>query len=652
MRFLVIVLTGFALSLYAAYPAYAALSHEQMEHAKSAFSFADDNNWNDALLHAKRANYPPLSKLITWQYSLSSNSKAGFDEITGFIDENRDWPEQKRLRIRAEQSLREYMVSDGEIIGWFTRYPPITGLGKLALARALSASGHPGKEQINSLIRDAWKMGDFEVKEEASILSQHNSLLQASDHIARTDRLLWDENIGAAKRMLELLDKPHQQLYEARIALIQDKKTAPLAVLQVDKNLKKDLGLQYDRMRYRARHNDDKGVRDILLQTPSEVPYPEKWWRLRDMAIRQAIDEKNYSMAQKLLANHAQIEGQGLADALWLHGWLHLDFLHNPKEAYAIFYRMYNLVKFPVSKARAAYWAARAAEQTNDKENAKNWYETASFWPITLYGQLAAYKHAGPAPLRLPPEPEVSGEAVSRFERSDLIQAIKLCVQMNEIEIANKMILSLVENETDDEHIILVAQLGTQIQKKFLSVRASKKALQRNIILAKTGYPTLKNKPSLAIPLELATAIVRQESEFDPNAKSSAGAVGMMQLLPSTAKEVAQKNDIAFSKERLYEPDYNMVLGSYYIGRLINAYDGSYIMAIAAYNAGPGNVRKWINQFGTPDGTVDGAINWIEKIPFSETRNYVLRVMENLQVYRHILSENGSSLRIEQDLTR
>jgi soluble lytic murein transglycosylase len=633
--------------------ALAGLSGDARMHAESAFSFADRGDWANARLHARQSGELALSKLIDWEYMMNADSGATFYDIVEFLTANPGWPEQKKLMMRAEMALREGNASDEDVLSLFAGREPATGYGRMALARALSRQASPPKDRIDQLVRDAWVGGDFEEPQENEILSSYRSLLTREDHFARASRLLWEEKTSPAKRMLPLLSDAQKKLVEARMALIADKKTAALTVLKVPAELKKDPGLIYDRMRYRARRDDKAGVREMLKAAPATVPYPEKWWRYRETQVRKAIDEGNIKLAQALLQHHGQVDGIERADAVWLSGWLELEFLNHPKKAYDIFYHMYDAVKYPPSRARAAYWAGRAAEESGDKDASANWYNTASSYPTTFYGQLAALKHHGKAPLRMPAPLSVGDSERSQFDGTELARAVQLCIETGNLQRAGKLVNLLVETAATKEQAALAAELGVRAGYPHLGVRGAKKALQNNTVLVDIGYPTPKTPHDIPIERALALAIMRQESEFDPQAKSSARAMGLMQLLPSTAKEMAKKLEMRYAINSLYDPEYNATLGSHYLSRLINGYDGSYIMAIAAYNAGPGNVRGWIKEFGTPGSALDGAVNWIEKIPFAETRNYVQRVMENLQVYRHIEAKGDTpKLQLEEDLTR
>jgi soluble lytic murein transglycosylase len=618
------------------------------DHARDAFAAAGHGDWKHAMQHADAADDSALAALMRWQYALDSDSGASFEDISKFIAMNPEWPEQKRLRVRAELSLREGDTGHADIIQWFATQPPVTGIGKVALARALTITGGAAEEKIKTLVREAWKDGDFDEVHEKDILNSFGKILSAEDHIARADRLLWEEKTGPAKRLLPLLSDARQRLINARIALINDKTLSIIAVARVPAELKNDPGLVYDRMQYRLRRDDDDGVREMLLKAPESPPYPEKWWRARELEVRTAIDEDDYAMAEKLLARRGDLAARESADATWLSGWLALEFQKKPQAAEDIFSRMYEAVRQPPSRARAAYWAGRAAEAAGDGDAAADWYAHAGDYPTTFYGQLGLLKSSGSSPLSLPATPNIDKAAAS-FDNNQVVQALRLCLKYGARDTANRLIGGLIEDGTPEE-AALAAKLAVDDGSSFLAVRAAKKALQKNIVLIESGYPRIDTPSGLAVEKPLVFAIARQESEFDPHAQSASGALGLIQLLPRTAKETAKKADIRFDKKRLFEPSYNLTLGSHYLSRLIESYDGSYVMAIAAYNAGPGNVRKWVRHIGTPKNDFTGAIDWIEKIPFSETRNYVQRVMENLQVYRRL--EGADKLQLAEDLVR
>lgn len=620
---------------------------------RSALEFAEEKNWQNATQHAQNSGNPALVKLIEWQRLLDPDSGATFDEITHFIENSPTWPEQKKLQLRAEQSLRDTNVGKERLAGWFAIYPPISGLGKWLYAETLPESK---KEDITRLLREAWVDGDYGESREQQFLERYGAKLRTQDHEARADRLLWDEKITAARRMLPLVNNHHQVLYSARMALISDNKQAPKLVEQVPASLRGDAGLLFDRLQWRARRKDTNGVRELLKEAPAHIPNPQRWWRMRELQVRKAVDEGKHSLALKLLQNHGQTEGSEYADATWLKGWVLLQFKGEFQQAYRQFYDLFGKVKSPVSKARAAYWAGRAALKANDKPAAENWFKQAAAFPTTFYGQLSLARLSGQAPLELPAMPAVSEAARTTFNNQLLVQATRLAIEENDNSIANTLFLQLIENANGREELALIAQMGHEEQKPQFSVRSAKRIMQqKGEVIYAHAYPLVKLPDDLGVEEALILAIARQESEFDPRAVSPSGAVGLAQLLPSTAAEVARKLDVPYTESRLYEAGYNLHLGSQYLGRMVRGFDGSYIAAMAAYNAGPGRVREWVGEIGMPPKSEEGAVDWIEKIPFAETRNYVMRVSENLQVYRHLLarqSRQAEGLRIVEDVTR
>lgn len=650
IRFIIACITLFFLCNSVAY----AMNADEAEHARNSFQLLQKKDWAGAVQQAKETNDDALQSLVLWEYLLDAQTGASFYEITNFIEKRQDWPEQHKLRIRAEMSLQDASLTPDEIVDWFAKDAPITGMGKIAVVKALLVNGKQPDKTSASLVREAWRDGDFDESQEKSLLASYGNLLLKSDDIARTDRLLWEEKNTQAIRMLPRVDDAHKKLYKARISLQAQRKDVAYTLSQVPKNLRNDIGLLYDRMIFRAKHGEDAGVREVLLAAPAKIPYPEKWWKYRDTQIRGAMADNNVKLASQLLANHGQEQGQsftkGFAEASWLRGRLLLKYQNRPKEAYKVFYKMFDEVKYPVSKARAAYWAAKSAQKSGDTKTAQIWLEKATAYPTSFYGQIAAFERSGLAPLHIPASPNASVDERTEFESRSVVRAIKICLEFNQPAIAEKLIGDLVENAENGKEAMLASELGTKAGKHYLSVRGAKKAMQNNMILIEAGYPTIDTPENLAVPRALALSITRQESEFDNFAKSSSGAMGLMQLLPSTARETAQKNGLGFDAEQLYEPAYNVTLGSLYLRHLVDVYDGRIPMAVAAYNAGAGNVHKWIQKFGNPNNT-DAMVDWIENIPFYETRNYVQRVMENLQIYRHIETEDGvEKLQIGADL--
>lgn len=567
----------------------AAPAQAENTHIQSALSFADRNDWENAIPHAKRSGEDDVIKLVSWLYLRDRNSGAHFSEISRFMDKNPEWPDQSTLQVRAEFTfLEENSQTSAELLKWFEKHKPITGIGKITYLATLKAQKKGSSSEYKTLAKLAWIKGDFNRAKEKEILVKYKKYLSSQDHIDRADRLLWDGQTTAASRMKRYVPSDYQRVIDARIALAKQSRHASSKLRHVSAKLKNTPGIIYDRIRYRSKRGDDKGVQQLLITAPKTTL-------------------KNFK-------------------------------------------KMFEFVTYPVSKARAAYWAGRAAEKLKEKNLAHDWYKEGAKHTTSFYGQLSVAKLSKTRELSFPSSPNMSSSHRRYFSRFAPAQAYKMALQYGKADIAITLGKAIIEEHKDNALIIQLIQAAAESSTPQVAVHASRKAMPNHVLLMEEAFPIHKTPKSKPIEPALTLAITRQESAFDPRAKSRANALGMMQLLSSTAKETARKAKIRYSKSRLYEPDYNMELGSLYLERMINSYDGSYVLAIASYNAGPGNVRKWIKRFGTPNNNSDSAINWIEKIPFTETRNYVQRVLENLQVYRAL--EKKNPVQIERDLRR
>ncbi len=603
-------------------------------HRQSAFLFAKRKIWNDAILHAKAAHNAVLVKYFTWEYLKDPQSGASFDSIVRFMEENPGWPDKATLEKRAEVALMSGNPSDTVLAEWFQKHPPQTNLVRLKMAK--------DEKELDAMIRHAWVMDNYDSTTEKAVLAKYHAVLRPVDHIRRVDRLLWEGNEDEAKRLLKFVSTDHQKLFQARMALADDKLSVPMALHRVPKSLRGDLGLLYERLKWHVRHNDRDGVRGSLASMPNEVPYPEKWWGMRERQVRAAIGEGNINLAERLLARHGQKrDTPGYKEAEWLKGWIVLKYRKAPQKAYAIFTALLEQTETPGSKARAAYWAARAAEKMVKTDPAR-WYGEASRYPTTFYGQLAFWelnkydqnRHGHPVKSNNLPTPEEK----QRFRQHELVQLVYALAAANESDAASKFIYYLAQNAQSGNEAIMAADLGREIHRIDFSVRAAKKILQRDIISLDNGWPVIAVPTNTAIDKALLLALSRQESEFYAGAVSPSGAYGLMQLLPATAKETARKNGLSYSSDDLFEPQYNMALGSIYMNMLVTKFSGSYVLAVASYNAGPGRVRQWLGEFGRPTADVRETVDWIEKIPTEETRNYVEHVFENMEVYRFLLA--------------
>ncbi len=568
------------------------------------------------------AHAGPAELFAQWQQLHDPDVNVGFVESYNFLRAHPGWPQETMLRMRIEgAALLEH--PDHAVMEKFCNdYPPISGRGMVACAQA----GIGTAEQRTSWIKQAWLQGDFSGSEE-EMMHKHYNFSHAEDE-ARVDRLLFDDRIVEARRMLPLLTPAQKLLAEARIALLTDARNAEAKVFQVPAALKSSPGLMFSRIQWRAHHGLDDGVVELLLAAPDDPPYADAWWPYRAAAMREALEDKRSADAMRILEKHGTLNAENGADALFLKGWVTMEFRGDPRTAYKDFYALYALVATPVSKARAAYWAGRAAQKNGNADIADGWFNKAALHPTTFYGQLAISELSPGTSLPLPDAPD-AGEVAD----DALAQTAFWLLDQNNREMADLFLAALAEHSDGAQAQALVEKLQRK-HDVHAGVKVAKAALRKHITLVEAGWPVVGIPPNNPVEPALALAIARQESEFDPMARSRADARGLMQLLPGTANHIAKHDGLDVDGRDLFNPEANLQLGSHYLGGLVNGWDGSYVLAIASYNAGPANVRKWVAQFGPPPRELNGAIDWVEKIPFFETRNYVQRVLENLQVYR------------------
>jgi soluble lytic murein transglycosylase len=601
-----------------------------------------------AQFEASKASDKDILKLVLWMQYQKQYSGNNYKEISDFVKANPSWPAIKRLNNNAEEALNN-LIPARTIISYFTDKQPVTGHGMIVLAEA-KVQQNGSTAEINKLLSQGWIQGDFTKEEESDILVKYGHRLRTEDHAARLDRLLWEDKIVQAKRLIGKIDNARQNLFLARIRLMEGKKGMEGPI---DSSLKDDPGLIYLKAKWYEDRDDYAHAYELLSRIRGTMPYQEKWWKLKNTLIRGFLKEKNYEAAYSLTGNHGNQPGtEDYSESEWLAGWISIEFLKNPQQAYGHFENLYNGVLFPVSKSRGAYWAARAAEQTGQAELSRKWYGIAAEHLTTFYGQLAYVKLNPKGNVNIP-DVAISNEIRNNvYKNNELLKLAYLLDSVGESKTAETFIIAAINSASSPAEMSVISEIGKNTKKIQLSVLAAKHALRKGVILSKAGWPIIENLPASDVEKPLVLGLIRQESSFDAGAKSPSNALGLMQLLPSTAKEVSKKAGLNYHVNRLGEPIYNITLGSQYLGQLINRFDGSYVLAIASYNAGASNARKWINTYGDPRQLTSplAVISWIESIPFSETRSYVQRVLENTEVYRNKL--NGSTFTLKNDLLR
>ncbi|MFN4164192.1 MAG: lytic transglycosylase domain-containing protein [Ferrovibrio sp.] len=621
----------------------ALLSAADREVGRKAMEEAKAGRFEAARRIAAAARDPLIPQLVRWLWLQNTNSGASFEEIASFIDSKPDWPAREALLRRAEEAMNG-STGDGRIIAWFDAHPPETGLGLLRLGEALLRLGR--EAEAFPVMRRAWVDGNLALRDEKALWAEFGPRFSNADNAARVDRLLWDGNIEAARRMLPRLDPDTRRLAETRIALTNNVAGAEKLVAGLPAHLRDDGGLNYDRLRWQRKRGMDDGVEALLYNAPDDLGRAEKWWVERHLRARKAMAEGRISEAYRLAAGHGLKSGSALAEAEWLAGWIALRLLQEPQAALKHFTKLQDSVRYPVSLSRAGYWLGRTHEALGDADRARRAYADAAQHSTTFYGQLAAHALDPNAPLDLPEATQPGSEAARHFERREVVRAARILVELDQEDRLRPFILRLVHTADTPEEHKLVAQLARNLRRVDLAVMASKRSARQNIILVRESFPLVEPMLHVREPeAALVLALSRQESEFNQFAISPAGARGLMQLMPATAQGVAKEIKAGYQPASLTnDAGYNVRLGTHYLNGLLQNWSNNYVLALAAYNAGEGRVRRWIRDWGDPRQPHVDVIDWIELIPFSETRNYVQRVLEGVQIYRALLGSQPTQL--------
>jgi soluble lytic murein transglycosylase len=629
----------------------AILSPQDKAVYESAFSLADGEQWPTAIREADAAKDPVLRDVILWQFMQQPNSGYSFDSIAGFVTTHPHWPYLDTLRLRAAQAISGQ--SSAKLVEWFTANPPFTGEGKLRYAEALQAQGKT--KQAIAMARDAWATEIFNSDDESRLLAAFGSHLSRQDHIDRLDRLLWEGHHVSARRMMNLVDAGQKALAEARIALQERKGAGNRMLNKVPAALVNTPGLVYDRITWRMRKDLYDTAGDLLKTVGVQHNQAERWWRVRQPLARYFLRQGHITTAYRFASQHGMSDGSSYVEAEWLAGWIALRSLNDAKSAQRHFANLEGKVFTPISLARAAYWQGRAAEALGQKDRAQAAYLTAAAQNTTFYGQLAAERLAPAKRPPLPSTPTVTAEDKKAFNSNDLVKVVRALSEIGQANEARRFLYRLTEDAPTEGQRVLAVALGAEIGHRELAVAMSRRAAMQGTQVMEWAYPTPKGfvSPTGRPETALVLSIIRQESNFNAQAVSHAGARGLMQLMPATARHLAKKWKISHNPDDLTSnPAHNIRLGSGYLEETIDRFNGSYIMAVAGYNAGPGRPARWAQDYGDPRRSVEEAIDWIEMIPFNETRNYVQRVMESVAIFRAQLGGKPIDYRLGQDLLR
>jgi soluble lytic murein transglycosylase len=622
------------------------LNQKDFEKAKETIKFIKARKWNSALKSAKKVKNSEFRNLITWMHLKTTQNSASFNDYKNFIEQHEDYPRINRIKYLAEKKIYLRNNSPTSIINWFDRHPPLGGIGKIKLAEAYLEQKKLDK--VEKLIKDGWVTADIPKNDLGYYRAKFKKFLTSEDHIKRADYLAWERKYWDLKRMLKYLPTDERALYNARQILMSNSYGVDNAISKVPNHLKTNTGLEYDRLRWRNRRGRLEGSLEILYKnsnrTEAQMIRPDKWWEQRKSVARALIYKKRYKTAYKISSEHALSAGPEFAEAEWLSGWIALTFLKSPEYAISHFQNFYNNVGYPISLARGAYWLGVTYKSLGDKDLSYKYFNDGAKFPMTYYGQLSFNEIKPGKNFELIDESKFNKDYEKDFRKNKLINHVILLAELDASQLSKDIIKYLATLNVEKGSEVLAAKLASEVERYDFAIQISKQASYEKRFYNKYNYPII-NTPKIinnkTMPnQEVVLAIIRQESEFDRRANSWAGARGMMQLMKYTAKVVAKQAKLPYSISRLTkDPEYNIKLGSYYFNSLMEDYNGVFPFAIAAYNAGPNRVKTWRRINGDPSKGQLSYVNWIELIRFKETRNYVQRVLENINVYKYMLSK-------------
>lgn len=600
----------------------------------------------------KAGGCPVSEKLVFWLGIIRDPDQFTPKELMTFLNSHSHWPHHEKLCRKAEEVIST-KASPQEILAWFDKNPPQTPEGVIIYSKTLLA--HKQNQKAAQIVAEAWKTMELSKAQEKEFLSRFGHLLQEKHHMARVELLLKDEEVGDAKRLLSHLSPGHQEMARVRMAFLASKSDALQQMQALSPQLRQNEGLLYEKTKWHRKRGEFKEAQKILVSTSIGTVHAQKWWKEQNYITRELIALRDFNTAYKVVRNHKlDPNSQEFAEAEWLAGWMSLQFLDKPDTALKHFKTLLAHVKGAITKSRGAYWIGRAHEKKRENALAEKAYAQAALYKTTYYGQLGAAKiKQKPFPI-LSAGPRATKEEKQKFEQNELVKAAYILKGLGSAAAheLSKFLLQIGAQAKTRAERELSVQLAHGLSTKDV-VWVAKKAGHREPVLLKIAFPTcpIPRKGQEIPETPFVMAIAYQESRFDPAALSSAGAMGLLQLISSTAAHEAKRLGISHRDNKLFEPRHNLILGSAHLSRLLNNFIGSYILVAAAYNAGPTPVKRWLKEIGDPRTAKVDIIDWIELIPYYETRNYVMRVLENITNYRAALQPNPQKSLVD-DLRR
>lgn len=620
---------------------------------KQALDLVRKNRQDEATATANSITDPLARKLVEWVILRSEDGSSDFSRYSAFIDANPSWPGIPLLRRRAEAALWQEPTDPQAVIAFFASDPPRSAKGHFALTRALLARGDVPRAA--AILHEAWRADAFFSDLEGQARDTFGGLITPPDDAARMDARLYAEDEDAALRAARHLDGAAMAVAKARIAVIDQAGDAKTLLEAVPENARREPGYQFSRIQWLRRSDKIVEAAQLLLAVahdPARLGDVDQWWVEHRLVARKLLDLGNARLAYEVVNAAALPKDENhRAERHFTAGWIALRFLREPGAAGSHFAKIAEGVTNPITLARAFYWQGRAAEALGREQDARSFYRQAASYPTAYYGQLARAKLGlNEVTLRMPPEPAPEHRTL------EIARVFEILYAIDERDLVAAMAADLGENATDTAALVSLAGVAARHHDARATLLIGKAALRRGLPFERYAFPDFGVPKYQQIGPEVEAcvvyAIVRQESAFNPRVVSSANAIGLMQVTPAAGRDTAKRFNVTFDQRRLSQDvAYNAQLGTAELGNDIASWRGSYILAFVAYNAGPRRAREWIEQYGDPRDPKIDPIDWIERIPISETRNYVQRVLENMQVYRTLL-ENNPKLLIEADLRR
>jgi len=638
-------------------PASPAISPEDVAPLKEAITLARNGKTGPVTDLQKNFADPLARKLVEWVLLRSDNNTSDYSRYAAFIGANPSWPSIGLLRRKAEALLWQEQAEPASVRAIFAKEAPRTAKGRLALARALLGLGDRAGAQAQ--VRDAWRNESLSMDLEDEVLDQFKDLLTPTDFKVRADMRLYAEDVDAGLRAASRAGPTAQAIAKAWAAVLRKTANAKALLEAVPAEATHDLGYIFARAQWLRHEDKAPEAAALILSVPRDAAQPidvDQWWGERRVLVRKLLDLGDAQSAYRVARDAALPNKDGYRwDQPFTAGWVALRFLNDPAAAMAHFAKVAQGSNSPTTIARAGYWQGRAAEAMGRKDEARGFYEAAARHATAYYGQLARAR-LGYQDIVLRGPPEVTPERRAAIAQLEIVRAAELLYAVGARELVVPFAADLGERSTDIAVLAELGEIAGRNQDARCMTLVGKPALARGYALEHYAFPTFGipdyRAIGPAVDSSIVYAIARQESMFYQGDISTAKAMGLMQVTPEAGRETAKKTGAPYDEKRLLSDSvYNVQMGAAELGGLLENYRGSYILTFVGYNAGPGRAREWISRFGDPRDPKVDPVDWVERIPFSETRNYVERVLENLQVYRVRLG-GGPRLMIEADLRR